>query len=267
MYISLGRNGGDGRGERCGVKVMYLDESGDHNLNPKKINPLYPVFVLGGVIVDRAYLRTVIAPEIRAFKLRHFGRDDIVLHTVDMGKGRRDYAFLADPALRAYFYADLNATLAVLDYKVVACVIKKPQHIAQYGVNAADPYLYSLDILVERFCRELGGQQDAGIICAERRNPGLDEQLKETWETLLTSGAGTGYAKSAEIDEKIIGLQLKDKRPNLVGLQLADLVITPIGRHVAGMPPKLDEVLWTVVESKLRRVGGTYMGRGLIIRP
>jgi len=32
------------------MKVLFLDESGDHSLNV--IDPQYPVFVLGGVIVD-----------------------------------------------------------------------------------------------------------------------------------------------------------------------------------------------------------------------
>ncbi|MGH2532520.1 MAG: DUF3800 domain-containing protein [Thermomicrobiales bacterium] len=72
---------------------------------------------------------------------------------------------------------------------------------------------------------------------------------------------------SADIDAKIVGLDLKDKKPNIAGLQLADLVITPIGRRLAGMPPKPNEVQWTVVESKLRRIGDVYQGRGLVIRP
>jgi hypothetical protein len=108
---------------------------------------------------------------------------------------------------------------------------------------------------------------DNGFICAEKRNPGLDRELMEAWDTLLTNGLGTGYVNSQAIDERVIGLDLKDKKPNIAGMQLADLVITPIGRHVAGMPPKANEVQWTVVESKLRRVGGTYRGRGLVILP
>ena len=247
------------------MRVMYLDESGDHNL--KKISANYPIFVLGGVIVDRAYLRNVIAPAIREFKVRHFGREDVVLHTVDMGKGRGDYDFLADPGLRAYFYADLNLLLRELEYKVIACVIRKDAHVARYGTNAADPYHYSLRILVERFCKELGNEPDSGYICAEKRNPGLDRDLVEAWEALLRGVIGTGYALSEEIDEKIVGFDLKDKEPNLTGLQLADLVVTPIGRHVVGRPARMDEVQWSVVERKLRRVGGTYLGRGLIIRP
>ena len=35
------------------MKVLFLDESGDHNLSI--IDPQYPLFVLGGVIVDRDY--------------------------------------------------------------------------------------------------------------------------------------------------------------------------------------------------------------------
>ncbi|MDQ3411427.1 MAG: DUF3800 domain-containing protein [Chloroflexota bacterium] len=61
------------------MKVLYLDESGNHDLNPTKIAPNYPVFVLGGVIVDRAHVRNVIEPDIRQFKRTHFGREDVIL--------------------------------------------------------------------------------------------------------------------------------------------------------------------------------------------
>ena len=35
------------------MKVLFLDESGDHNL--EVIDPLYPLFVLGGVILEKRY--------------------------------------------------------------------------------------------------------------------------------------------------------------------------------------------------------------------
>lgn len=245
---------------------MYLDESGDHNLNPKRINPKYPIFVLGGVIVDRAYVRDQVEPALREFKRKHFGRDDVILHTVDMGRGGGDYAFLDDPVRRADFYNDLNALLQELDYKVVACVIDKLAHIAQYGSNAIDPYMYSLDILVERFCLELGLDVDGGFICAEKRGPSLDRELMAAWED-IRSTTGTGYKAAVVVDARIVAFDLRDKKPNLAGLQLADLVITPVGRHVTGRPEKADQVRWAVVESKLRRVGGSYEGKGLVIRP
>lgn len=249
------------------MKVLFLDESGDHNLNLKKINPVYPVFVLGGIIVDRAYLRTVIDPRIREFKLKYFGREDVILHTVDMGRGRGDYSFLASPSTRRSFYAELNSMLESLDFKVIACVIIKPAYVKYYGQNTLDPYMYSLNILVERFCLDLGDTMDGGFICAEKRNPGLDRELLEAWRELITNGKGTGNAQSSDINARIVGLDLGDKTLNMAGSQLADLVITPIGRHVAGMPPRDFEIKWSVVESKLRRVGGSYVDAGLVIRP
>ena len=35
------------------MKVLFLDESGDHNM--AAIDPNYPLFVLGGVMVDKEY--------------------------------------------------------------------------------------------------------------------------------------------------------------------------------------------------------------------
>jgi len=40
------------------------------------------------------------------------------------------------------------------------------------------------------------------------------------------------------------------KKDNLAGLQLADLVLSPIGRHLMGKPARAD---WTIIESKFRR--------------
>lgn len=246
------------------MKVLYLDESGNHDLNPKKINQNYPIFALGGVIVERSHVRDVIEPEMRQFKLTHFGREDICLHTVDMGRGRGDYGFLADPTKRKSFYDDLNAMLDRWDYQVMVCVFEKIRYLKQYS-NPVDPYHYGIEILIERFCVELGSSSDAGMIYAEMRNPNLDRELLLAWERFRQRG--TDYARPDTIDRKIIELLLKDKKANMAGLQLADLVVTPVGRHVAGKPPTENEVLWSVVEKKLRRVGGTYKGRGLIIRP
>lgn len=244
---------------------MYLDESGDHKLN--KINPTYPIFVLGGVIASRQYVREVVDPRMRQFKLKHFGRDNVILHTVDMRNNAGDFTFLTDPDRRSQFYSDLNAMLEDLDYQVVACVIRKDQHVTRYRENAADPYLLGLEVLIERFCMELGDDLDSGFISAEKRNPALDRELMEAWEELRTGGYGTGYTSSRRIEERIIGFDLRNKKPNLAGMQLADLVITPIGRHVLGTPEKTDQVQWSVVEGKLRRHRGHYTGAGLVVLP
>lgn len=242
------------------MKVMFLDESGNHDL--ERIDPQYPVFVLGGVIVDRAYARTVIEPRMQALKLEFFGRDDIVLHTAELARKKNAFACLKDPDFNSRFLHALTWMMRELDYQVVACAIKKHEHVARYGIHAADPYHSSLGVLVERFVLEIGPVSDGGIICAEKRRPDLDHELEQAWQRLRAEG--TRKASPQEIDERIADLSLKDKRLNLAGMQLADLVVSPIGRAIVGKQLHAD---WHVVASKLRRRDDTYRQHGLVVLP
>jgi hypothetical protein len=133
---------------------MYLDESGDHSLT--RLDPQYPVFVLGGVILDREYAETTLEARLRAFKRELFGRDDLILHTADLTRNRAGFERLKEPTFRRRFYSELNALMRRLSYTVVACVIKKQAHLERFGLAALDPYLLSLNVLVERFCFEIG---------------------------------------------------------------------------------------------------------------
>ena len=60
------------------MQTLNIDESGDHNLI--KIDPYYPIFVLGGVLVDRDYHDRVIKPELDQLKIDCFNNPNVVLH-------------------------------------------------------------------------------------------------------------------------------------------------------------------------------------------
>lgn len=203
-------------------------------------------------------------PRIQQLKRRFFDRDDLILHTADIIRARNGFEALKDNALRAEFYVELNGLMRELEYKVVACAIRKDLHLARYGMNASDPYMYSLEVLVERFCYELGTVPDGGMIYAEKRDPMLDFHLERAWINIQRRGST--YASANRINESIVDLCLRDKRLNIAGLQLADLVVSPIGRAIVGKPAKED---WKIVESKFRRLspGGTYHGCGLVVLP
>lgn len=100
------------------------------------------------------------------------------------------------------------------------------------------------------------------MIFAEKRRPDLDRNLEMTWRKLRE--AGCSYASAKNVDGRIIDLSLKDKRVTMVGLELADLVVSPIGPAVIGKPKQKD---WELVERKFRGVAGTYQGYGLKILP
>ncbi len=243
------------------MKLLFLDESGDHNL--AVIDPQYPLFVLGGIIVDKGYAEGPMTDAVRAFKHRLFGRDDIILHTADITRNRNGFEAMKNAAFRERFYAELNELMRSLDYKVVACAIRKDEHIARYGVAALDPYLLSLDLLVERFAFDVGNVSGGGLIVAERRDPTLDHELELAWLNLKIQG--TRFQQAKDIEKRILAMNLRAKSENIVGLQLADLVVTPIGRHVLGKPSKED---FEIVRSKLRRSRtGVVEGYGLVVLP
>lgn len=244
----------------CAQKIMFLDESGDHSLSI--IDPQYPVFVLGGIIVDYDYAVGEMEQRVRQFKVDLFGRDDIILHTADIVRSRGAFARMRHSSFREQFYAALNSLMLSLDYQVVACVIQKDDHFARYGLAAIDPYMLSLNVLVERFCFEIGKEPDGGIIVAEKRGPTLDHQLELAWLNLRIQG--TLFMQASTISERIRALNTRSKADNVAGLQIADLVVSPIGRYVLGKPAFED---WSIIESKFRRRHGDYLGPGLIVLP
>lgn len=150
-----------------------------------------------------------------------------------------------------------------LHYSVIACAVHKQQHLAEYGLAALDPYLLSLDIIVEQFCIDIEAQESEGLIIAERRDVTLDHQLELAWLNLKIQG--TKLIQANQIEKRIKGLELKDKKACIAGLELADLVVSPIGRALMGKTAKED---YKIITSKFRKdKNGEISGYGLICLP
>jgi len=242
---------------------MFLDESGDHSLDV--IDPQYPMFVLGGCIMDFGYHEDILVPRLKEYKKNLFGRDDFILHTREIVRRKGIFRKLTDKSFRERFYKETNCLMGELEYTVVACAIKKDYHLAKYGLAAIDPYMLSLRILVERFVFEVrqNGGGEEGHIVAESRDETLDNELRLAWMNLRTSG--TGYVTASEVRKHVSELHIRDKKKGIAGLQIADMIVSPIGRHVLGKRAKGD---WKIIEGKFRRGGnGRYMGYGLVIMP
>jgi len=243
------------------MQVLFLDESGDHNLSV--IDKRYPLFVLGGVIMEKHYAETVLVEKMNAIKQRLFGTTDIILHTADIMRNRNGFERLKEPMFRQVFYEEINQLMRSIEYKVVACVIRKEAHLSKYGVAALDPYFLSLDILVERLCMEATYAENSALIVAESRDSTLDRVLELAWLNLKIQG--THYVAARKIEQQITALNLRSKTDNIAGLQLADLVVTPIGRAVLGKSIKPD---FDIIKQKFRASKtGETTGYGLIILP
>ena len=243
------------------MKILFLDESGDHNLI--KIDAQYPVFVLAGVIMDASYHDTLATSIMNQTKMQLFGRTDIVFHTADIARNRNGFEQMIDPKFRKKFYDALNNMMSEIDYKIVAVAIDKVKHKQRYGIMAVDPYLLSLEFIVERFVLDIMSSSESGRIIAECRSSILDNQLELSF--LNTKIQGTRFIRGAEIKKRITSLSCISKDANLTGLQIADLIASPIGRYVIGRTLKED---FRVIQRKFRMASdGNILGFGLKVFP
>ena len=140
---------------------------------------------------------------------------------------------------------------------------KSSIRIDKYGVDAIDPYHLSMNILIERFCFAIGHDGIRGQIIAEARETTLDRQLNLAWQNVKTSG--TKFMRAIEINRRIYSLDLRTKQDNLAGLEIADIIVTPIARHLLNRTSKIDI---NIIKNKTRKNKlGEIDGHGLIVLP
>jgi hypothetical protein len=242
-------------------KILFLDESGDHNLTA--IDPQHPIFVLGGVIADKEYALGEMTDKLNSFKQELFGRTNINLHTADFTRQRNGFERMKEREFCSLFYEKLNQLLSELDITILACAIRKEQHMQKYGLEAIDPYHLSLNILVERFCFMIGSEDKQCNIIAEARDATLDRQLDLAWLNLKVSG--THFAKAVDINKKIGALSTKTKEDKLAGLEIADAIVTPIARRILNRKSRID---LEIIKDKMRKNHlGEITGYGLVVLP
>ncbi len=233
--------------------MVFVDESGDHGL--EKCDPAYPVFVLAFCIIRKTEYVDIITPAVQRFKFKHFGHDLVVLHEHEIKKAKGEFAFLLVPEKRALFFPDLDSLMATTPMTLIALVIRKDKLKEQYH-KPGNPYHLALEYGLERVNKWLIGQGQTSkltpLIC-ESRGHKEDDSLELEFRRVATRIAG-------------FEIRFVDKRANLPGLQIADLVARPIGRHV--MDPTQENRAYSILENKFRRgTSGQINGYGLKIFP
>lgn len=243
--------------------LLFLDESGDHGL--KTISPDFPIFVLTGLLFSEASYADV-CTKIDAFKQKYFGNTEVILHRRDMRKYEKGFEILFDDKVKQQFYNDLNKILQDADYTIISSVINKQKHIDTYGKLADDPYEIALTFVMERTLFEADDKQDVTNIhvTIEGRGKKEDAQLARRYNELLYRG--TGQVDSARLVQTYDDeLEVRLKRDNDCGLQLADLCAYPIARYyLNNNEPNL---AYDVIKDKIRRGPRGVMGYGVKLFP
>jgi uncharacterized protein DUF3800 len=239
--------------------IIYADESGDHSL--KSIDPQFPVFVLAFCVVRKSTYIERIVPAFQRLKFEFWGHDGVVLHAHEIRKSVGDFHILLNANTRTNFLERLNGVIKAAEFTIIAAVIDKQRHAQRY-IDPADPYEISLAFCMERAQRYLlnHGQGDrtthVQVECRGRRE---DAKLELEFRRICDGQNMIGRMPNLDI-------RFTDKKHNSTGLQLADLVAHPIGRHVVN--PAQSNRAYDILEPKFRRgPAGRVQGFGLKIFP
>jgi hypothetical protein len=205
--------------------MVFLDETGDHSLDP--VDKDFPVFVLVFLLCEQTEYTNAIMPAFARLKVEHCGHDGVILHSRDIRKALGEFAFLQVPERRLRFYAELNSLVTQARFELIAIAIQK-QILKDRSTAARNPYELALEHGMKRlhaYMEEIGQRQV--VLLAEARGKNEDDALRLAFLQLLKDGAQDYSFNTIDFDLRFIS-----KRANVLGHQLADLCAYPIARHV-----------------------------------
>ena len=197
--------------------IVYVDEAGDHG----SVSREFPVFVLAFCIFRKKEYASRVVPAIHELKFRHLGHDAVVLHEREIRKATAPFEFLRVPERREAFFLDMNDLIASAPFELIAVVVDKRRQQVESNL-----YRVALDVGLVQVTRYLRASHEERLthVIVESRGKNEDGDLEEAFAGLCEPD-GT-------LDGCNLDLVFASKQHSHCGLQLADLMARPIGRHV-----------------------------------
>lgn len=244
----------DSLGRRFSDYVVYVDESGDHSLT--SIDKDYPIFVLAFCIFHKRHYAEKIIPAIEKLKFNYFGHDSVVLHENEICKQKGDFAFLTHLPTRNAFMASLTSIMEESNFILISCVVDKAR-LSRGAGGPPNPYHIALGICLEALHRFLAEKMQEHVtthVVVECRGRKEDAELELVFRRICDGDNSAGRILPFDV-------VFADKKTNLAGLQLADLVARPVG--LSYLRPQQPNQAFDILKKKLFCDGGrAYVGRG-----
>lgn len=239
--------------------LVFVDESGDHGM--VNVDPNYPIFVLACCLISKVDYVDRVTPALQRLKLKYWGHDEQVLHGHEIRKPNKEYSFLFDPGRRAAFVADINAFVEQSPFKLIASVVKKIEFAQRYAAPE-NPYDLGLQFGLERLAMELrarGQRERVTQVIVEKRGRREDDSLELAFRRICDG-------RNALNEKLPFHLVMIPKSAKSAGLQLADLIVRPVG--IKALRPDQPNRAYDIVSGKFRSSpAGEIRGWGLKIFP
>jgi hypothetical protein len=143
----------------------------------------------------------------------------------------------------------MNDLIIKTDFKIIISIIKKTDFKISESFNYRDPYMFSFYSLMDKIL--FHSKKSTISIYPEKRGYQEDILLKSEFLNILA--LGTRRYKGSLVDQIVEEFTLKDKSGNISGMQLIDLLVTPIGRRFLGkkQKPEGNELDYDIINSKI----------------
>jgi hypothetical protein len=221
--------------------IVYVDESGDHGL--VNIDKQYPIFVLAFCIFKKSdYLKTV--QDFQEFKFNHFGHDIVILHENEIRKDKGVFKVLNNLEKKSSFIKKLSDVVNQQKFAVISTTIKKDELKKHYRYDN-NPYHIALKFCIERLFNFLiasNQQKKITHIVVEQRGKTEDRALEREFSKICSKGNFKDITTNFE-------MIMASKQSNSTGLQLADLIVRPIGLNC--LRPKQTNKSFEVIKEKI----------------
>jgi hypothetical protein len=203
---------------------------------------------------------------VEKLKFNYFGHDSVVLHEHDIRKQKGDFAFLSHLPTRIEFVRQLSSIMDASNFILIACVVDKARMSKSEGAST-NPYHIALDICLEclrGFLVEKKQDHLQTHVVVECRGKKEDRELELEFRRICDGN----NAGNRQLPFDVV---FADKKTNLAGLQLADLVARPVGLNYI-RPAQVNQA-FDMLKKKFycdggrEHVGSGYENVGLMIYP
>ncbi len=159
-----------------------------------------------------------------------------------MNQSDTHHFFLDETGDHGLSFIDANFT-------IISVAIDKKRHIEKYGKLAQNPYSICLSSILEQLIFCLDQNPDTTVVIdIEKRGRKEDAQLLAHYNKVID--LGTLQVSSDDFKKHIINFNMKLKKDNDIGLQIADLCAYPIARHILNSEEPY--IPFKMIENKLR---------------
>lgn len=222
---------------------LYIDESGTHKYsNSNDIKERY--LCLLGIIISAEHNQDYISPKWE--ELRNIFTQDADFppgfHYVDVVSRQNVFSKLSNKETKTSFNEKYLKLLKDGEYIICCVVLDKKTHIEAYGTSAMHPYHYCLNVLLERYVKFLSSKNASGDVLAEARGKREDDLLRSEFSRFYENG--TSFLGSDVVKKRLTSnkLKLKTKEARICGLELADMLATPMKYLTLKKYKKIEEL-------------------------